>query len=151
MNVVAQIVTPKARDGSLRIAFATKDCVTVNDHFGWTRTFMLYDVTSSKASKAGKIVFSAEGLDERGNDDKLAAKIEALAGCHIVYSRAIGGPAAARLTRRSIHPIVVPEDEEITGILEKLKTLLGGNLPPWLKKLTGTKDPERFAKFEEEE
>jgi nitrogen fixation protein NifX len=28
----------------VKIAFATKDNITVNDHFGWCRTFAIYNV-----------------------------------------------------------------------------------------------------------
>ncbi|MBI4666227.1 MAG: nitrogen fixation protein NifX [Nitrospinae bacterium] len=135
----------------MRVAFATKDGVSVNDHFGWARDFLLYDVSADGTSKAGKITFDGGELDERGNDDKLSGKIDALAGCHIVYSEAIGGSAAARLTNRKILPMVARDERSITGILDMVKTALSGPTPPWLRKITQTSDPSRFDRFDEED
>jgi len=151
MKVEAQLIIPKIKDGSLRIAFATRDGKNVNDHFGWARTFVLYDVSAESISRAGKLVFSSERLDERGNDDKLYGKIEALKGCHIVYSQAIGGLAAARLTRKKIQPLVAKEETRIEKLLEEFRKVLNGSPPPWLRKLVGKDDPERFSRFEDDE
>ncbi len=151
MKVAAQLIIPKPKDGSLRVAFATGDGINVDEHFGWAHTFVLYDVSAEKITKAGRIVFSSEKLDERGNDEKLFGKIEALEGCHIVYSQAIGGPAAARLTRKKIQPLVVKGEARIEKLLEEFKKVLNGQMPPWLMKLVKKEDPERFKRFEDEE
>ncbi|GMT43081.1 MAG: nitrogen fixation protein NifX [bacterium] len=151
MKVSAQLVVPKVEDGSLRIAFATKDGINVDGHFGWASAFAFYDVSAEKITKAGKIVFSSEELDERGNDDKLPGKIEALEGCHIVYSQAIGGPAAARLTRKKIQPLVVKDESRIEKLLEDFRKVLNGSMPPWLRKLVKKDDPERFSGFDEDD
>lgn len=151
MKIAAQLTIPKVEDGSLRIAFATRDGINVNEHFGWARTFLLYDVSAKSISKAGKIVFSSEKLDESGNDNKLFGKIDALQECHIIYSQAIGGPAAARLTRMKIQPLVVKGESRIEKLLEEFKKVLNGQMPPWLRKLVGKEDPERFSRFDEED
>lgn len=151
MEVTAQLIIPKVQDGFLRIAFATGNGINVNDHFGWAHVFLLYDVSAEKIAKAGRIAFSSEELDERGNDDKLLGKIDALEGCHIVYSQAIGGPAAARLTRKKIQPLVVKEESRIDKLLEEFKKILNKPLPPWLRKLVKKEDPERFSRFDEDD
>ena len=151
MKVSAQLVNSKIKEGFLRIAFATKDGINVNDHFGWARTFVLYDVSVENVSKAGMILFSSEKLDERGNDDKLFGKIEALKECHIVYSQAIGGLAAARLTRKKIQPLVVRNETRIEKLLEEFRKVLNGPTPPWMRKLVGKDDPNRFSRFEDDE
>lgn len=151
MKVTAQLIIPKVKDGFMRIAFATRDGINVDEHFGWARTFVLYDVSAESINRAGRIVFSSEELDERGNDDKLPGKIEALKCCHIVYSQAIGGPAAARLTRKKIQPLVVKGESSIEKLLEEFKKVLNGPMPPWLRKLVGKDDPERFRRFDEDE
>jgi len=151
MKLVSKITVESPKEGALRVAFATTDGEHVNDHFGWAKTFVLYDVTRETISKAGKIAFSGEGLSEKGNDDKLTGKIEALAGCHIIYSEAIGGTAAARLTNRKIQPMVAKDDKSITSICSKLRETLNGAAPPWLRKITKTEDPGRFDRFDEDE
>jgi nitrogen fixation protein NifX len=47
----------------------------------------------------------------------------------------IGGPAAARLVQRNIHPLKVSEGTPIEGELQRFQTMLKGNPPPWLRKL----------------
>ncbi|MBI5814662.1 MAG: nitrogen fixation protein NifX [Nitrospinae bacterium] len=135
----------------MRVAFATTDGQEVNDHFGWAKMFVLYDVSREGVTKAGKVTFSGEGLSENGNDDKLTGKIEALAGCHIICCEAIGGVAAARLTNRRMHPMVVRDESSITAILNTLKGTLNGTPPPWIRKITGAGDPGRFDRFEEDD
>lgn len=151
MKVVGQLLVPEVAEGCLRVAFATKDGKSVNEHFGWGRDFVIYDVSSEGARKVGKMIFSGEGLDERGNDDKLSEKIAALEDCHIVYSQAIGGPAAARLTRKKIQPMVVMEEKSIEGLLEELTARLKRPMPPWLRKITKPDDPARFDGFDDED
>ncbi|MBF0275112.1 MAG: nitrogen fixation protein NifX [Nitrospinae bacterium] len=151
MKVVAQIKNPEVPEGSLRVAFASTDGETVNDHFGWAKEFLLFDVSSKSYLKSGKIAFSGKELDEKGNDDKLLEKIDALGDCHIVYSAAIGGPAAARLTRKKIQPLVVKDEAVIKNLLEELRNVLGGTPPPWINKLLRGNDPSRFDKFDEDD
>jgi len=46
----------------------------------------------------------------------------------------IGGPAAARLVAKRIHPIKSKDNEKIESIVEKLQQVLRDNPPPWLRK-----------------
>ena len=57
-----------------------------------------------------------------------------LADCALVYVGEIGGPAAARLVAKKIHPIKSKEREPITVVVEKLQEVLRGTPPPWLRK-----------------
>lgn len=151
MKVVSKITTPVVEEGRLRVAFASKDGISVNDHFGWAQNFVLYDISATGVSKAGRIGFSGEELDQKGNDDKLTAKIDALETCHIIYSQAIGGPAAARLIRRRIQPMVVKDEASISALCNQIKETLNGPMPPWLRKITKTEDPDRFKNFDDED
>lgn len=151
MKVISMLTTTRPAKGAVRVAFATTDGVNVNDHFGWATHFSLYDVTTKGFVKAGKIVFDGTELSERGNDDKLAAKIEALIDCHLIYSVAIGGPAAARLSRAKIQPMVVRDDNSVESILKQLTDVVKGPTPPWLRKIMKTEDPSRFDQWDEEE
>ena len=67
-----------------------------------------------------------------------------------MYVAAIGGSAAARVVALKVHPIKVPQPESITGILDKLQTVLQGTPPPWLRKALA-KDGVRSFNFEEDE
>ena len=148
MKIISQILDTEQRKGYLRVAFATSDSETINDHFGWARSFLIYDVSGKDYHKVGKVQFAeAEEAEECNPENRHFEKINALKSCHIVYSQSIGGPAAARLTQQKIHPMVAKDNPPIQSILNNLKTVLSGPIPPWMRKLTGAKDPMRFEMF----
>jgi nitrogen fixation protein NifX len=118
----------------MKVAFTTSDRIHINAHFGWAKEIDVYEVTTEGYQFVDTLTFKGE-LKEDGNEDKLIPKIEALAGCTIIYVSAIGGSAAARLIRKRITPIKArSEEEEIAEVLGKLVLTLQGNPPPWLRK-----------------
>ncbi|MBI5136968.1 MAG: nitrogen fixation protein NifX [Nitrospirae bacterium] len=131
----------------MKVAFATQDLATVDAHFGWARHIIIYDVSEDGHRHVDTFNFAGE-LFEDGNEDKLVPKIEAIGDCAILYVAAIGGSAAARVVARRIHPVKVAEAEPIEGLLEKLREVLGGTPPPWLRKAM-LKGRERTFDFEE--
>lgn len=114
----------------MKIAFATKDNITVNDHFGWCRTFAVYTVNREDF----KFV-EVRNVTEVGDEiDKIDKRIEAIRDCTILYCSEIGPVAAARVVRSRIHPIRSSVPESINEILKRLVETL--KRPPlWLKKV----------------
>ena len=51
------------------------------------------------------------------SDDKIEARGAALADCALVYVAEIGGPAAARLVQKRIHPLKSKDREPITEVV----------------------------------
>lgn len=131
----------------MKVAFATQDLATVDAHFGWARHIVVYDLDEDGHTHVETFNFAGE-LFEDGNEDKLVPKIEAIDDCAILYVAAIGGSAAARVVARKIHPVKVAEPEPIADLLEKLREVLGGTPPPWLRKAM-QKGTERTFDFEE--
>ena len=117
----------------MKIAFATQDLQRVDAHFGWARNIAIYDVSPAGHEFVEAIEFSGE-LEEDGNEDKLLPKLEAIRDCAILYVAAIGGSGAARVVAKNIHPVKVPQPEPIDEILVKLRDVLRGTPPPWLRK-----------------
>lgn len=134
----------------MKVAFATQDLQRIDAHFGWARNLAIYDLTADGWSLDRIAEFSGE-LNEDGNEDKLAPKLEALAGVSILVVAAIGGSGAARVVAQNIHPMKVAEPEPIEGMLAKLQQVLKGTPPPWLRKVMAKDDPARSFDFEEEE
>jgi len=66
-----------------------------------------------------------------------------------LYVAAIGGSGAARVVASNIFPMKVQQPEKIVDLLEKLKVVLNGVPPPWLRKIL-SKNQERTFEFEEE-
>ncbi|WOD40120.1 nitrogen fixation protein NifX [Nodosilinea sp. E11] len=129
----------------MKIAFATKDNVHINAHFGWASQIDVYDLTLDGYTFLETLTFGGE-LKEDGNEDKLEPKLKALAGCTIVYVADIGGSAAARLINHRITPMKSnSEEDEIEAMLAQLMRTLQGSPPPWLRKALGQKTTPNFT------
>jgi len=133
----------------MKVAFATQDQQRVDAHFGWAKHIAVYDIDQSGYRFVEDFDFGGE-LDEDGDEDKLAPKLEAIRDAAIVYVAAIGGSAAARVVASKIHPVKVAQAEPILDILDKLQDVLNGTPPPWLRKAL-MKGQERSFDFDEEE
>lgn len=133
----------------MKIAFATQDKERVDAHFGWAKSIVVYDVTPEGHRFVESFEFG-DKLEEDGDEDKLAPKLEAIKDVAILYVAAIGGSGAARVVAMKIHPIKVPQPESIAEILDKLQAVLKGTPPPWLRKALA-KDNERSFDFENDE
>src|SRR5208282_3958003 len=131
----------------MKIAFATQDLKRVDAHFGWAKNIAIYEVLPEGHHLVELVEFAGD-LEEDGNEDKLAPKLEAIKDCAILYVAAIGGSGAARVVAKNIHPVKVNQPEEIAELLTKLQEVLKGNPPPWLRKALN-KGKERVFDFEE--
>ncbi|MBI5639701.1 MAG: nitrogen fixation protein NifX [Nitrospirae bacterium] len=126
----------------MKVAFATTNGVSVDEHFGRAGMFAIYDLRGDGYSFLEMRKF-ADGIDEaitgtKGSgqlhDDRVESKVDRLADCKIVYLTEIGGPSAARLVKKGMMPIRV---KEIVSIEESLRSLLDTirkSPPPWLRK-----------------
>ncbi len=132
----------------MKVAFATQDLERVDAHFGWAKNIAVYDL-DAKGYKFVEAFQFAGDLQEDGNEDKLLPKIEAIKDCAILYVAAIGGSGAARVVARNIFPIKVQQPEQIVDLLERLRAVLNGVPPPWLRKIL-SRGQERSFDFEEE-
>jgi nitrogen fixation protein NifX len=133
----------------MKVAFATQDLLRIDAHFGWARNLAIYDLTPENWKLDRVVEFSGE-LNEDGDEDKLAPKLEALEGVSILVVAAIGGSGAARVVAKNIHPMKVAEPEPIEEMLAKLQKVIAGTPPPWLRKILA-RGGERTFDFEEEE
>lgn len=116
----------------MKVAFATKDRITINDHFGWAKMFAIYDVTSS-GYQLDHVAEVPEDYEEE--EDKIHSKIRSLNGVSILYCEAIGPGAAARVIKAKIHPIKVKEPKSIEEEAQALVNLLNSNPPPWIRRI----------------
>ncbi len=133
----------------MKVAFATQDMKRVDAHFGWAKNIAIYEISGDASHLVEAVQFDGD-LQEDGNEDKLAPKLEAIKDCTILYVAAIGGSGAARVVANNIHPIKVNQPEDIGEILDKLRTVLNGTPPPWLRKALQRDKPRAFD-FEDEE
>ncbi|MBE7382437.1 MAG: nitrogen fixation protein NifX [Leptolyngbya sp. SIO1E4] len=129
----------------MKVAFATRDSVHINAHFGSARVVDVYEVNPEGYTFLETLEFGGN-LEEDGNEDKLAPKVKALHDCTLVYVSAIGGSAASRLIRNNITPLKAQSeaDDEIKDTLTWLVQTLNGSPPPWLRKALLQRQPRTF-------
>ncbi len=124
---------------AIRVAIATEDMKHLNAHFGSAKKFAIYDVSKTGWNLVETVAFETVS-DEQGThavdgEDRIMPKVEALAGCHLLFCLAIGGPSAAKVVRAKIHPIKVPQAQSLDAVLERTRVMLNGSPPPWLRKV----------------
>ncbi len=126
----------------MKVAFATTDGNTVNEHFGRAGLFAVYEITAS-AHRFIELRKFSEGLDQaivstreqgQAHEDAVENKVARLADCKLVFLTEIGGPSAARLVKRGIMPMKVKEAIPIEIALNQLQETVKQSPPPWLRK-----------------
>jgi nitrogen fixation protein NifX len=141
----------KFMDTALKVAFATSDMITVNQHFGSARSFAVYAVNQDESQLLEAAQFGV--LEQDGNEDKLSVKIDLLAGCAAVYCQAIGASAINQLIAKGIQPVKVHEGSKIVDLIVDLQNELKAGPSTWLAKAIKqyqSPSPERFSQMEDE-
>ena len=125
----------------IKIAFASKDGILVNQHFGWCETFYIYEMDENTATLVSQQDASQKYEDEV---EKLIYKIESLDNSDIVYVLQIGPKAANMVKKVGIYPMKsAHEEEKIEDVIASLQNLMRGESPLWLKRIVmrrGSKD-----------
>jgi nitrogen fixation protein NifX len=123
------------------IAFASSDGVSVNQHFGWSKSFELYRVTVDGGEFIKTLDSSQDAIEDE--HEKLAYKISTIKEADILYCSQIGPTASKMVLASKIHPMRSGENDRIDETIVKLQELLLGNPPPWLLRIVHTtKDKE---------
>ncbi len=134
-----------AVENAVRVAFASTDMRHVDQHFGAAEAFAIYTVDPGHHAMAEVIQF--DRLDMDGNEDKLAAKIEALEGCIAVYCQAIGASAINQLQATGIQPVKVSPGALVCELIQALQGELRTGPSAWLARAIDgqrTRDAGRF-------
>ncbi|QTR47665.1 hypothetical protein J9253_07030 [Thiothrix litoralis] len=126
---------------SIRVACASNSGDLLNGHFGSCERFLVYQVSQTEY----RLIDVREVGDDEAEEDKNAYRASLILDCQVLFIASVGGPAAAKIIKKGIHPIkqmtVVPTSE----LLEKLQLALA-NPSPWLGKVMG-KDAQARARF----
>jgi len=117
----------------IRIAFASTDGVSVNQHFGWCETFYIYDIDAQSATLVAHNDASKKLDDEV---EKLVYKIESLGESDIVYVSQIGPKAANMVKKAGIYPMSSSNQEQtIESVTSSIQKMLAGTTPLWLQRI----------------
>lgn len=114
----------------MRVAFASSNGERIDAHFGQASRFYLWDIRPESAECVGTV----EAPEGEGIEERTVARADALAGCAMVCSVQVGGPAAARLASRHVHPLKVRCEEAVSEVVRQLQRVLRFGPPPWLKR-----------------
>ena len=115
----------------MKVAFTSTNGEMINEHFGQSNAFQVWEIGPDEARFLTRVGAIATSGDE---EDRIAARANAIADCAIVYTMQIGGPAAAKLIAKKIHPMKTGTEVPVAEIVGKLQEVLRGNPPPWLRK-----------------
>ncbi len=121
----------------MKVAFTSSDGICVDCHFGSSEAFFVWEVSPAKACCLGP----RSVPDSEGQEDRITARAELLSDCAIVCTEQIGGPAAAKLVARHIHPMKTAAEAPVTEIVQRLQGVLRGHPAPWLRKAMGLAPP----------
>jgi len=134
----------------LKVAFASDDRSTVNQHFGAAVGFAIFALDGERSQLVELAEFPPETMD--GNEHKLPAKIAALAGCAAVYCLAAGGSAVKQLLASGVQPIRVDDETVIDILLKQISAAIRDGGIPWVDKAVNRprNDSSRFDRMAEE-
>lgn len=128
---------------TLKVAFATYDRKSVDQHFGSCKTMLVYGVSAQEWHLLEAIEYAE--LPAKTHD-KLPARIADLNGCDAVFCNACGASAIRQLLEKNIHPVKVVEGSEIHHLLVEIKEDLNDEPTGWLaraiKQKEKTEEPE---------
>ena len=116
----------------MNIAFASSTGENVDQHFGWSKNFYLYEV-GKESFKLLKIIDSSE--EPEGEKEKLNYKIGTIDEADIVYCTQIGPTASKMVQAAGIHPVRVAENEAISDAIAQLQGMLNDTPAPWLLRI----------------
>ncbi|HEX9401488.1 MAG TPA: nitrogen fixation protein NifX [Anaeromyxobacter sp.] len=118
----------------MKVAFTSSDGKTIDQHFGMAAEYCIWEIGLDTAEPVTRV---SPLITEGDEEDRTSARANAVAGCAIVYTVQIGGPAAAKLVARKIHPMKTGAELPIAEAVAKLQQVLKGTPPPWLRKAMG--------------
>ncbi|MBV5310091.1 NifB/NifX family molybdenum-iron cluster-binding protein [Chromatium okenii] len=131
----------------IKVAFATTDRKHIDQHFGTAECLAIYQIDAEQFNLLEVVQFGQ--LDQDGNENKLAVKIEALTGCVAVYCQAIGASAVNQLRPKGIQPIKVPAGTSLQQTIRALQLELRDGLSAWLARaIEHQQQPDRDKRFD---
>jgi nitrogen fixation protein NifX len=120
---------------SIRVAVASQDGVLIDGHFSDCKQFYIYQVSATEQRLIA--IRAAETTEPMKAEQKQHYRAEIIQDCQVLYSQAIGGPAAAKVIKQGVHPIKLSGTAAIADIIEQLQHVLRISPPPWLAKSMG--------------
>jgi hypothetical protein len=140
----------------LRIAITTNSLVQVDANFASARQVVFYDVARDESEFVDVVKFSpggkkglgggmggAEGrcvMEDMGDDDgtgrdPLLERVDALAGCSVLFTLGLSDLAAVRIHSQRVFPVKSAHIRDIEDVILQLQRLMSGTPPLWLRRV----------------
>jgi nitrogen fixation protein NifX len=133
----------------LKVAFATSNRLTVDQHFGASVGFSIHAIDEERTKLVQVSEFPEESMD--GNESRLGDKISALSGCAAVYCLAVGGSAVRQLLAAGIQPLRLDDETSIETLLAGLRDSVREGGVAWIDRILHRNvDEGRFDRMVEE-
>jgi nitrogen fixation protein NifX len=142
----------------VKIAITTNGLTQVDANFAGAKNVVFYNVThdssqfldivqfkGNKKTGEGKGAGKGGGCSMMDNDDEptdgvdpLTARVEALKGCAVLFTKGIGDPAAVRVFAQKVFPVKMETVRDIDEVIQNMQRMLGAATPPlWLRRALG--------------
>lgn len=116
-------------ENAVRIACASNGGARLDGHFGSCVRFLIYDVNGAEIRL---IDVRTPGQATIDNDANLY-RAHLIRDCHLLAVLAIGGPAAAKVTKMGLMPMKVTQEwAHAEEFLAQVRETMAHDPPPWL-------------------
>jgi nitrogen fixation protein NifX len=133
---------------SIRVALASNSGDSLNGHFGSCLRYLVYQVSSDET----RLIDIRSAVEADFAEDRNGFRVNLIKDCHLLYVVSVGGPAAAKIIRADIYPMKKSDGGVASEVLNELQQMMGESRPPpWLAKILGVPNTERFLYYDGEE
>ena len=115
----------------MRVAFTTATGTNIDQNFKNAYDFTIWDVLPGDAFYVTSVNICRLAGSE---DDRIAARADALAGCSLLCTHDINGPSKAKLASRKVRVLKLQRETPVEEVIGRLQDVLRGNPPPWIRK-----------------
>ncbi len=129
--------------GSIRVAVASNCGDNLDGHFGSCLRYLIYQVSAGET----RLVDIRSALEADFAEDKNGFRVGLIKDCQVLYVVSVGGPAAAKIIRADIYPMKKVEGGEALEVVKELQGVMAASPPPWLAKILGVANAERFKYY----
>ena len=142
--------------GHVKIALTSNSLTKVDCAFALAKQIVFYDVSynssefidvvrlsgggdagehKGSAKNGGACWMEDEGLNAGG--DRITPRVEAVKGCHVVFTKGLSDVAAVKLRDANVFPVKMEAGRDIDEVIAYLQRMMNGHPPLWLRKAMG--------------
>ncbi len=147
----------------VKIAITTNGLTQVDANFAGAKNVVFYNVSHDSSQFLDIVQFKGnkkpgegkgagkgggcsmmDGEEEPADGvDPLTARVEALKGCAVLFTKGIGDPAAVRVFAQKVFPVKMETVRDIDEVIQNMQRMLGAATPPlWLRRALGYVEQE---------